>query len=41
MQQIGQSLASHIGQNDVAVRYDLTTIALVLSDTAKRTDFGR
>jgi GGDEF domain-containing protein len=36
MQQIGQSLASHIRQNDVAIRYDLTTIALVLSDTTDK-----
>src|SRR6185312_15622926 len=39
MQQIGQSLASHIRQNDVAVRYDLTTIALVLSDTVEKNAF--
>lgn len=39
MQQIGQSLASHIRQNDVAVRYDLTTIALVLSDTTEKNAF--
>jgi diguanylate cyclase (GGDEF)-like protein len=39
MQQIGQSLASHIRQNDVAVRYDLTTIALLLSDTAEKNTF--
>jgi len=39
MQQIGQSLASHIRQNDVAVRYDLTTIALVLSDTGEKNAF--
>lgn len=39
MQQIGQSLASHIRQNDVAVRYDLTTIALVLSDTVEKNGF--
>jgi diguanylate cyclase (GGDEF)-like protein len=39
MQQIGQALASHIRQNDVAVRYDLTTIALVLSDTAEKNGF--
>jgi diguanylate cyclase (GGDEF)-like protein len=39
MQQIGQTLASHIRQNDVAVRYDLTTIALVLSDTAEKNAF--
>jgi diguanylate cyclase (GGDEF)-like protein len=39
MQQIGQSLAGHIRQNDVAVRYDLTTIALVLSDANEKTSF--
>jgi len=39
MQQIGQTLASHIRQNDVAVRYDLTTIALVLSDTIEKNAF--
>ena len=39
MQQIGQSLASHIRQNDVAIRYDLTTIALVLSDTTEKNAF--
>jgi GGDEF domain-containing protein/tetratricopeptide (TPR) repeat protein len=39
MQQIGQAIASHIRQNDVAVRYDLTTIALVLSDTTEKNGF--
>ncbi len=39
MQQIGQALASHIRQNDVAVRYDLTTIALILSDTTEKNAF--
>jgi diguanylate cyclase (GGDEF)-like protein len=39
MQQVGQSLASHIRQNDVAIRYDLTTIALVLSDTTEKNAF--
>ncbi len=39
MQQISLSLGSHIRQNDVAVRYDLTTIALVLSDTNEKTSF--
>ena len=39
MQQIGQTLASHVRQNDVAVRYELTTIALVLSDTSDKTSF--
>ncbi len=39
MQQVSQSLSSHIRQNDVAVRYDLTTIALVLSDTNEKNAF--
>jgi diguanylate cyclase (GGDEF)-like protein len=39
MQQIAQSLASHIRQNDVAVRYDLSSIALVLADTAEKNAF--
>jgi GGDEF domain-containing protein len=39
MQQIGQTLASHIRQNDVAVRYDLTTIALLLADTVEKNAF--
>jgi diguanylate cyclase (GGDEF)-like protein len=39
MQQVGQALASHIRQNDVAIRYDLTTIALVLSDTNEKNAF--
>jgi diguanylate cyclase (GGDEF)-like protein len=39
MQQVGQALASHIRQNDVAIRYDLTSIALVLSDTAEKNAF--
>jgi diguanylate cyclase (GGDEF)-like protein len=39
MQQIGQICCSHIRQNDVAVRYDLTTIALVLADTNDKNAF--
>jgi len=39
MQQIGQTIASHIRQNDVAVRYDITTIALVLADTTEKNAF--
>lgn len=39
MQQVSQTLVSHIRQNDVAVRYDLTTIALVLSDTNEKNAF--
>ena len=39
MQQVGQTLATHVRQNDVAVRYDLTSIALVLSDTAEKNAF--
>jgi diguanylate cyclase (GGDEF)-like protein len=39
MQQISQVLASHIRQNDVAVRYDMTTIALLLADTTEKNAF--
>jgi diguanylate cyclase (GGDEF)-like protein len=39
MQQISQVLASHIRQNDVAVRYDLTSVALLLSDTGEKNAF--
>ena len=39
MQQIGQTICSHVRQNDVAVRYDLTTIALLLSDTNEKNAF--
>ena len=39
MQQIGQTISSHIRQNDVAVRYDKTSIALLLSDTDSRNAF--
>src|SRR6266481_1100739 len=36
MQHVGQTICTHIRQNDVAVRYDLTTIALLLSDTNEK-----
>jgi diguanylate cyclase (GGDEF)-like protein len=36
MQQIGQVVCSQIRQNDLAVRYDLTTVALVLSGTDEK-----
>jgi diguanylate cyclase (GGDEF)-like protein len=39
MQQVGQVITSHVRQNDVAVRYDLTTIALVLSETSEKNSF--
>lgn len=39
MQQVGQICCGHIRQNDVAVRYDLTTIALVLADTNDKNAF--
>jgi diguanylate cyclase (GGDEF)-like protein len=39
MQQVAQTICSHIRQNDVALRYDLTTIALVLSDTNEKNAF--
>jgi len=39
MQQIGQVVCSNIRQNDVAVRYQLTTVALVLADTNDKNSF--
>jgi diguanylate cyclase (GGDEF)-like protein len=39
VQQLGQVLNGHIRQNDVAVRYDLTTIALLLADTGEKNAF--
>lgn len=39
MTQIGQVACSNIRQNDVAVRYQLTTIALVLADTNDKNAF--
>lgn len=39
LQSIGQTLQGHLRQNDVAVRYDLTQIAVVLSDTKDQNAF--
>src|SRR5260221_8401162 len=39
MQQMGLTLCAHVRQNDVAVRYDVTTIALLLSDTGEKNAF--
>jgi len=39
VQQIGQMINGHIRQNDVAVRYELTTIALLLADTGEKNAF--
>jgi GGDEF domain-containing protein/tetratricopeptide (TPR) repeat protein len=39
MQQVGQVVWSHLRQTDIAVRYDLTTIAIVLSDTIEKNSF--
>ena len=36
MQQIGQLFATNIRQNDLAFRYEMTTVALVLGETAER-----
>jgi GGDEF domain-containing protein len=36
MQQIGQLFAANIRQNDLAFRYEKTTIALVLGETAEK-----
>ncbi len=39
MQQIGQIITSQIRANDVAVRYELTTIAVLLADTGEKNAF--
>jgi diguanylate cyclase (GGDEF)-like protein len=39
MREIGQVVTAHIRQNDIAVRYDLTSIVLVLSDTNDKNAF--
>ena len=39
MQSVGQTVCAHIRQNDVAVRYDRTTIALLLADTNDKNGF--
>jgi len=39
MQQIGQTVCAHVRQNDVAIRYDTTSIALLLSDTDSKKSF--
>ncbi|HUS18466.1 MAG TPA: diguanylate cyclase, partial [Terriglobales bacterium] len=39
MQQIGQNICAQVRQNDVAVRYELTTIALILPDTTDKNCF--
>ncbi len=39
MQEIGHLITAHVRQNDIAVRYDLTSIALVLTDTNDKTAF--
>lgn len=39
MQQVGQVLTSHTRANDVAVRYDITTVALLLADTDEKNAF--
>jgi len=36
LQQIGQLVCAHIRQNDVAVRYDPATVALILPDTDQK-----
>ncbi len=39
MQDLGQLVSSHIRQNDVAVRYDMSTIAIILADTNDKNSF--
>jgi diguanylate cyclase (GGDEF)-like protein len=36
MEQVGQTLAANIRTNDLAFRYEATTVALVLGDTAEK-----
>lgn len=36
MQTLGQTVCAHVRQNDVAFRYDRTTIALLLADTEEK-----
>jgi diguanylate cyclase (GGDEF)-like protein len=39
MLQIGQIMASNVRQSDTGVRYDLTTVALILADTNEKNAF--
>jgi diguanylate cyclase (GGDEF)-like protein len=39
LQQVGQTVQAHLRQNDVPVRYDLTQIVVVLSDTNDKNAF--
>jgi diguanylate cyclase (GGDEF)-like protein len=39
MHEIGRTVTANIRQNDIAVRYDLTSIVLVLSDTTDKNAF--
>ncbi|HYN15946.1 MAG TPA: diguanylate cyclase [Terriglobales bacterium] len=39
MLQVGQIVTANVRQTDLAVRYDLTTIALILGDTAAKNSF--
>ena len=39
MLQIGQILTANVRQSDMAVRYDLTTVALILADTSTKNAF--
>ncbi len=39
MQEIGHAVSSHIRQNDIVVRYDLTSLALILGDTSDKNAF--
>jgi diguanylate cyclase (GGDEF)-like protein len=39
MQQVGQTICAQVRQNDIAVRYDLASIALILPDTNDKNAF--
>jgi len=39
MQHIGQTISSQVRQNDLAVRYDLSSVAVILPDTTDKNSF--
>lgn len=40
MQEAGRTLAGHVRQNDIAIRYDAATVAMILPDTRGRDSFA-
>ena len=39
MQEIAQTISSHVRQNDVGIRYEMTEVALLLADTGEKNAF--